>query len=208
MSQRRPAYISSRESYHHGDLRSALVIAARQLLEEGGASALSLRAAAQIAGVSAAAPYRHFRDREALYAAVLVDGFGELTALLETARTEAPDPVQAYLSVGRAYLGFAARQPALCSMMFSPEFDRVLHPELLEAGRAAFGVVLEAARTLQAAGLSGNRPAEAVALAGWTTVHGLASVQADGLLRHVLAMDAEDAGEALFSILIEGIAPR
>lgn len=167
-----------------------------------------MRAAAQAAGVSAAAPYRHFKDREALYAAVLCDGFQELATALHEAREAQPDPVAAYLGVGRAYLGFAAAHPRLFAAMFSADFNRMLHPELLDAGRSAFAQVREAARALEQAGLTGNRGADDVALAGWCTVHGLASIQVDDLLQHVLPVDPLHAAEALFSILVEGIAPR
>lgn len=197
-----------RTRYHHGDLRQALLAAAHQLLEQGGSGALTLRAAAQSAGVSAAAPYRHFADREALLAAALREGFEDMAQALRAAREAGSDPVDAYLAVGRAYLAFAAAHPRLYSVMFSAEFERVLYPELLDAGRAAFGEVLTAANALGDARLIGTRSAEDVALAGWTTVHGLASVQIDGLLAQVLPVDPAQAAERLFSILIEGIAPR
>lgn len=203
----RPAR-KQRGRYHHGDLREALLTAARGLLDEGGSAALTLRAAAQAAGVSAAAPYRHFADREALLAAALREGFVELARRLRVAREHGRDPVDAYLAVGRAYLAFAAEHPRLYAVMFSSDFNRVLYPDLLQAGRDTFGEVLAAARALHEAAMTGERSAEEVALAGWTSVHGLASIQVDGLLAHVLAVDPTQAAERLFSILVEGIAPR
>ena len=209
MSERSPHYgPAARASYHHGDLRRALIDAARNLLDEGAAGGVTLRAAAQAAGVSAAAPYRHFKDREALYAAVLCDGFQDMAATLRGAREAETDPVVAYLAVGRAYLGFAAAHPRLFAGMFSADFNRVLHPALSEAARDAFDQVLQAARVLEDAGMTGQRSAEHVALAGWTMVHGLAAIQVDNLLRHVLTVDPQHAAEAMFSILVEGVALR
>lgn len=197
-----------RSSYHHGDLRQALLDAARRLLEDGGSTALTLRAAAQAAGVSAAAPYRHFADREALLAATLAQAFGELAQALESARNAAPDPVAAYLAVGHAYLGFATAHPRLYRVMFGVECNKPEHPGLIAAEHGAFGVVLQAARDCGDAGLIGERLPEHVALAGWTTVHGLASLHVDDVLGIVLPIELPDAARALFSILIEGIAPR
>ena len=196
------------QGYHHGDLRRALLIAARQMVEEGGSQALTLRGAAQRAGVSSAAPYRHFADRESLLAATMAEGFDELAAATDAARAAAPDPVQAYLAVGRAYLGFAAAHPLLYRLMFGVECNKPEYPELLAAGERAFGVVLQAARDCAEAGLIGTRAPEQVALAGWSMVHGLASLHVDGVLGLVLPMPLPDAAEALFQVLVEGVRPR
>ncbi|MBE2210522.1 MAG: TetR/AcrR family transcriptional regulator [Xanthomonadaceae bacterium] len=205
---RKKTRIPKPQGYHHGDLQRALLIAARQMVDEGGAQALTLRGAAQKAGVSAAAPYRHFTDRDALLAAVITEGFDELTAATEAARAAAGDPVSAYLAVGEAYLGFAAVHPSLYRLMFGIECHKPDYPALLEAGQRAFGVVLRAAQDCGAAGLIGTRPPEQVALAGWTMVHGLASLHVDGVLSLVLPVPLPDAAAALFSILTEGVRPR
>lgn len=196
------------QGYHHGDLRRALLMSARQMVEKDGAQALTLRGAAQKAGVSAAAPYRHFEDRDALLAAVITEGFDELTAATEAARTAASDPVTAYLSVGEAYLGFAAMHPSLYRLMFGIDCHKPNYPELLQAGQRAFGVVLHAAQDCSAAGLTGVRPPEHIALAGWSMVHGLASLHVDGVLGLVLPVPLPDAAAALFSILTDGVKPR
>ena len=196
------------QGYHHGDLRRALLIAACQMVAEGGGQALTLRGAAQRAGVSAAAPYRHFADREALLAAVLTAGFDELTAATDTARVAAADPVSAYLAVGDAYLRFAALNPQLYRLMFGVECNKPAYPQLLEAGQRAFGVVLRAAQDCAQAGLIGTRPPEPVALAGWTLVHGLASLHVDGVLGLVLPLPLAEAAAGLFEILVEGVRPR
>ncbi len=178
------------------------------MVDDGGAQALTLRGAAQQAGVSAAAPYRHFADRDALLAAVISEGFDELTVATEAARSTTGDPVAAYLAVGHAYLDFAATHPSLYRLMFGIDCHKPDYPELLEAGQRAFGVVLRAAQECGHAGLIGARAPEEVALAGWTMVHGLASLHVDGVLGLVLPVPLPDAASALFSILTDGVRPR
>src|SRR2546430_4327077 len=104
-------------TYHHGDLRAGLVRAAMELLEEGGETALSLRAIARGAGVSPAAPYRHYADREALVSAVAAVGYRQLAERLAAAHP-APSTPEQLASVGVAYVEFALAQPALFRMMF------------------------------------------------------------------------------------------
>ncbi len=202
------ASIPRPRGYHHGDLRRALLLAARQLVDRGGSTALTLRAAAQQAGVSPAAPYRHFEDRDALLAAVLAEGFRELAATTEAARMAAPSPVDSYLAVGSAYLEFAGGHPNLYRLMFGADCNKLQHPDLLEAGKEAFSVVLRAAGECAAAGMVGTRAPEDVAIAGWSVVHGLASLQADGVLERVTQRPLPDVAQAMFSILVEGVAPR
>ncbi|MBS0217878.1 MAG: TetR/AcrR family transcriptional regulator [Proteobacteria bacterium] len=206
--KRRFCPIPRPQGYHHGDLRRALLLAARQLVDRGGTSALTLRAAAQQAGVSPAAPYRHFADRDALLAAVLAEGFRELAATTEAARISTSAPIDSYLAVGSAYLQFANEHPHLYRLMFGPECNKLQHPDLLEAGQEAFGVVLHAAHECVAAGMAGARTPEDVAIAGWSVVHGLASLQADGVLERVTQRPLPDVAQALFSILVEGVSPR
>ncbi|MBW8822960.1 MAG: TetR/AcrR family transcriptional regulator [Xanthomonadales bacterium] len=205
---RRSTPIPRPQGYHHGDLRRALLLAARKLVELGGSPALTLRAAAQQAGVSPAAPYRHFEDRDALLAAVLAEGFRELAATLEAARVSVPAPIDSYLAVGSAYLQFAAGNPRLYRLMFGSECNKLQYPDLLEAGQEAFAVVVRAAHQCAAAGLAGSHSPDDVALAGWSVVHGLASLQTDGVLERVTPRPLPDVAQALFSILVGGVVPR
>ena len=108
--------MKNESSYHHGDLRAALIKAAAAEIERGGYENLSLRELAQSLGVSRAAPYRHFADRRALLAAVAADGFDRLTAIHRNARGRTP---QARLAAaGRGYLAFAAARPQMFRLMF------------------------------------------------------------------------------------------
>jgi AcrR family transcriptional regulator len=171
--------LKTRESdYHHGDLRQALLQAARQTLEQNGPSSLSLRELARRVGVSHAAPYRHFTSREELLIALATDGFDELTSRLRAAE-KATGTLQ---GMGQAYVGFAVENPSLYKLMFSPELDR-RRPELLaEAAAAAFGLLRE-----QTTADDGERSGT---LAAWALVHGLSQLLIDRLLsEELLAAD-------------------
>ena len=193
--------------YHHGDLSRALVVAATRLVEAGGGGRLTLRAAAQAAGVSVAAPYRHFADREALLAAVLAEGFLELARRTDAARLAAPDPLAALAATGLAYVQFAAAHPRTYRLMFGPECDKASHPALMQAGHAARGVLHQAVADCAAAGLL--RPSanvQQVALAGWSLTHGLASLYVDGLLAGTPAsQDLAATAQALNAMLLAGV---
>src|ERR1700752_1113561 len=114
---------TSRAPYHHGDLRAACLRAAMELLEEHGETALSLRAVARRAGVSPAAPYRHYADRDALISAVAAVGYRELAERLAAAHPSPSTPVQ-LAGVAIAYVQFALERPALFRIMFGEPCDR------------------------------------------------------------------------------------
>jgi AcrR family transcriptional regulator len=200
-----------RATYHHGDLARALVQAARAQIEQHGPEHLSLRDAARVVGVSVAAPYRHFVDRQALLAAVLTEGFNELTATTDQARRAAPDPISGLRALALAYVEFAAKSPSIYRLMFSPACQKTNYPELMAAGLRAFGVLLEAVHQGQKQGLLRAGPTRDMALAGWALCHGLASLHADGLLlepgrgqpRDVLAQ-----ADALVNMLMHGVCTR
>ena len=162
------------KSYHHGELRTALVNAALDLLAEDGADAVSLRAVARRAGVSAMAPYRHYADKEALLAAVALRGFEGLQRVLRTADDGAPAG-QALVEQAVAYVRYALENPALFRLMFGPRRLGTLS-ELTMAGETAYAVL--AARV--AAEAPANTDRDARALGCWSLVHGLASLFLDG----------------------------
>ena len=115
--------------YHHGDLRRALVDAARRLLEAEGPSALSLRAVAREAGVSPAAPYHHFKDKGELLDAVAHEGWVMLDQALATAKANAPSIREAMSALGVAYVCFARDNPALYRVMYDTARDKEALPE-------------------------------------------------------------------------------
>lgn len=201
-----PTTTPGKTSYHHGDLARALVASATELVERAGPAALTLREAARLAGVSVAAPYRHFADREALLAAVLAQGFDGLTEHTENARQAAPNALAGLRAVGLAYVEFAAGNPSIYRLMFGPECDKAAHPALMESGLRARGVLVRAVVEAQAAGHVPPGSPEPMALAGWSICHGLASLHVDGMLEGILPppVTVHQAAEWLVDMLLAG----
>jgi AcrR family transcriptional regulator len=167
--------MSSKATYHHGDLRSALVRTAMELLEESGEAELSLRAVARRAGVSPAAPYRHYADREALISAVAAVGYRELAERLAAAHPSPSTPDQ-LASVAIAYVQFALERPALFRIMFGEPCDRDNDERVAATTAVSAYVRAIAQRTFPQA------DADALATAIWALVHGLAFLYLDGKL--------------------------
>ncbi len=197
-----------RSAYHHGDLRRALIDAATRMIDAGGSAALTVRAVAQAAGVSSAAPYRHFEDREALLAAVLAEGFDALAAHTEAARQAAPDARAALLAIGLAYVAFASARPRLYRLMFGPECDKARHPELMAAGDRALGVLLRTVSDAHAAGLIEAAQVQPLALAGWSLSHGLSTLHADGMFEGKVAGALPDNARAVMELLLRSVPGR
>jgi AcrR family transcriptional regulator len=192
-------WTGQRRGYHHGNLREALVEAAQALIAESGPAGFTIAEAARRAGVSPAAPYRHFRDAEALLAEVALRGFERLSVSLSQAwRDGKPEPIQAFENIGRAYLAFARSEPAFYAAMFEARIDAEAHPGLLTASDRAFTVLRVAAETVAAsAPKAGRPPALMVALHIWAMSHGIASLfcRADAG-RRKLPMSPEELLEA------------
>jgi len=200
---------SRRPSYHHGDLRRALLGAALELVEREGAEALTLRAAARRAGVSQAAPYRHFRDKEALLAAVAEEGFRSLTeALLQAAAPHAGDPLGRLRARGLAYVDFATSHPAHFRIMFGRgAADRSAHPELMKAAREAFEALVSGIRECQDAGIVRPGDPEELALCAWSATHGLAMLAVDGQLGE-RAVHLDALAQAVTASVFFGLGQR
>jgi len=197
-----------RRGYHHGNLREALIKAALDLIAAKGPAGFTFAEAARSAGVSPAAPYRHFRDRDALMADVARQGFERFEAFLTTAWNKGrPDTLTALGNVGKAYLAFARTEPAYYSAMFEAGLPLDDHPELREAGDRAFAIVRNAAEALCGTLPTAKRPpALMVALHIWAVSHGIASLFARGDAgRRKLPMTPEDLLEAAVLIYLEGL---
>jgi AcrR family transcriptional regulator len=194
-----------RQPYHHGDLRRALVEAAAELVAEGGIPALTLRAAAQRAGVSHAAPYHHFRDKAALVAAVADEGFGRLDrALAEAAAAPAASPRERLAALGRAYVRFAVENPHYFRVMFRPELappGAAEGPEAHGPAARAFGRLVEAVTAVLRAEGRPEGGVPAGTLVAWAGVHGLASLWLDGPLSR---MGLAPAGIEALARLVTG----
>ncbi|MDJ1131244.1 TetR/AcrR family transcriptional regulator [Streptomyces iconiensis] len=162
-------------AYHHGDLRAACLRAARELLEEDGSAALSMRAVARRAGVSPTAPYRHFPEREALVSAVAAEGYRELAEHLLAAHPSPATPNE-LAAVAVAYVRFALDHPALFRAMFAEPCDPGN-----EERAAATEAIAAYVRDLVRRAFPGADP-DALWTAVWALVHGLAFLHLDGKL--------------------------
>lgn len=194
--------------YHHGNLKEALIRAALDLIKEKGPAGFTFAEAARSAGVSPAAPYRHFRDRDELLADVARRGFEQFEGVLAKAWDEGrPDPLTAFDRMGRAYLDFAKREPAFYSAMFEAGISPESSPELRAAGDRAFAVLRNAAEILVAKIPAGDRPpALMVALHIWSMTHGIASLFGRGdAARRTLPMSSEDLLEAGTLLYFRGL---
>jgi AcrR family transcriptional regulator len=165
----------SGDSYHHGNLADACLRAARELLEEDGGAALSLRAVARRAGVSPTAPYRHYADRDALVSAVAAQGYRELAEHL-TAAHPAPTTPDDLAAVAVAYVDFALEHPALFRTMFAEPCDPASADRV-----AAIAAVSEYLGTIVQQAFTSTDP-DALATAIWALVHGLAFLHLDSKL--------------------------
>lgn len=177
--------MNSRDSarpYHHGELAPTLREAARAILEEEGLEALSLRSVARRAGVSHAAPYRHYPSREALLADVASEGLARLREELAQAASAPGDRAERIVRIGGAYLRFGSRHAGLLRLMFGSEIpNRGDFPGLAEA-TALIGDDIGHALGDPAAGL-----------AAWAAMHGLAML----ILDNVIDLGQKQAGLAV-----------
>lgn len=189
-----------RDSYHHGNLREALIQAALAMIAERGLAGFAIAELARAVGVSPAAPYRHFRDRQALLAEVARRGFEQLAAeLAEAAAASQSDPVRALQGCAQAHLAFAGREAAVYAAMFETGFPSGEHPELMRARDDAFAVLRRAADAACSRSTAPRRPPPLmVALHVWSLTHGIAAlfVGGEGSGRSWAPMAAEDLLEA------------
>jgi AcrR family transcriptional regulator len=200
-----------RRGYHHGNLREALIKATLDLISERGVSGFSFSEAARLAGVSSAAPYRHFRDRNALMADVAREGFARFAAALERAwNFGRPDPLTAFENVGRAYLAFAREEPAFFSAMFEAGLPIEADGELDEAAERAFAVLRSAVEAVVATLPKDKRPpVMMMSLHVWALAHGIASLFGRGdAARRKLPMTPEELLEAGVLVYLSGLGLR
>ena len=195
--------------YHHGNLKEALLQAALDLIAQKGAAGFTFADAARMAGVSPAAPYRHFRDRDELLSSIAQRGFEQFEAALGQAWDDGrPDTVTAFERVGRAYLEFARNEPAFYSAMFESGLPVDANPTLQTASERAFAIIRAAAERLAALSPPGTPrpPALMMALHIWSMSHGVASLFARGdAARRKLPMSAEELLEAEVLIYLRGL---
>lgn len=200
-----------RRGYHHGNLREALIAAALDLIRAKGPSGFTFAEAARAAGVSPAAPYRHYRDRDMLIADVARKGFVEFARRMKAEWADGkPDALTALQRLGKTYLTFAREEPAFYAAMFESGVSVSSQPDCAAASDDAFGTLRTACEAL-IAGLPAEKrpPALMVALHIWSLSHGVASLFARGdAARRPLPMGAEDLLEAGVLVYLDGLGIR
>jgi AcrR family transcriptional regulator len=201
-----------RGGYHHGNLRETLVECALRLIGERGPNGFTVAEVARAAAVSGAAPYRHFRDRNALIAEIARQGFERFAQELSVAWDHArPTPLAAIENCGRAYLAFARREPAFFAAMFEPGFPLEDDPALLAESERAFGVLRQAADAVVKTMPAATRPPVLmVTLHVWSLAHGIAALFIDGPSgsRRKLPMSPEDLLEAGLLLYLQSVGAR
>ena len=172
--------------YHHGDLRTALKRAALLLVASRGAKAFTLKEAAQRARVSVAAPYHHFKNREALLAEIAQEGFAQLATELELAASTT-DSRRRLEAIGCAYVVFAVKNPSQFRVMFAGEIRKERYPALLETSKTAFGTVIRALQHHY--GQASSKVPETLVLdlatMCWSLCHGVAMLFVDRLYAEI-----------------------
>lgn len=169
-------------SYHHGDLKQAMVEAGLALVREKGPRGFTLSEAARTAGVAKSAPYRHFKDKDALIVEMAVRGCGVLERDLMAA-ADAVEPVrEKLLAVLLAYVRFAEEHPDYFACMFQSGVDKMPYDELRAAAKADFDVVVRLAAQVE----SSPESVEALSIGVWTMAHGYAMLVAENAFAKVL----------------------
>jgi AcrR family transcriptional regulator len=199
---------SGRRGYHHGNLKEALIAAALDLISNKGAAGFTFAEAARQAGVSPAAPYRHYRDRDMLLADVARRGFQLFADRLIAAWDQGrPRAVDALHRMGRAYLAFARSEPAFYAAMFESGLRMQDHVECRNESDRSFEALRRACEAVIVDSAPARRPPSLMmALHIWAASHGVASLFARGdEARRTLPMRPEDLLESHILIYLDGL---
>lgn len=184
-------------TYHHGDLRNALIVAAAELIEEGGSLEFSITDAAKRAGVSSAAPYRHFKDKEDLLRAVRELAFIGLSDRVAAASdATAPGSVDRIIAIGRAYIDYACAKKPFFALMWEDRGDMAVRKAEVSMKRTGFDVLTEAVADLCAAhDVDCQLTPVRLATQLWAFAHGIATLEVNNMLNVI------DAGATADDIL-------
>jgi AcrR family transcriptional regulator len=193
-------------SYHHGNLKQALLEASLELIRKSGPGAFTLREVARRAGVSHNAPYRHFRDKEELLAALAAEGFDRLTAAMTKAAEAGIGALERFRLSGRGYVDFALRHPQHFAVMFEVPWRYDSYPHTQAAGARAFGTLVRYVEACQAEQVLPPGDAKPFALLAWSMVHGVAKLAIGGRLPLAEPADVLDFTDAATAALARGLA--
>jgi len=161
------------DNYHHGDLKNALIQAGIEILSNDGMQALSLRQVAKHAGVSHAAPYAHFADKQALIAAIAAEGYKKLYEQLRAAKKPEDDPLKQLVAVAFAYVQFAIDEPDHFKITFAGVVEAEQnYPEYVEQSKQCFAFVMGVVADCQAAGVLAQFDIQLATVSIWAAIHG------------------------------------
>lgn len=199
--------MTHRETYHHKELRQALIDAALELVVEKDVGSLSLREIARRVGVSHAAPYRHFADKDALLAAVAEEGFELLTITLKEAMQQVSSPLKQVQACGVAYVCYALAHPSHYRIMFGAygASSAQQYPTLADAAIQAFMVLVDGIIAGQQAGMIRSEDPKQLARAAWSLMHGLAMLIIDGQIPITESQGVASLSSFITQTLIEGL---
>jgi AcrR family transcriptional regulator len=191
-----------RKQYHHGDLKNALIRAGAEILATEGAAALTLRKAAQRAGVSHSAPYAHFADKQALVAAISTEGLRMLRGRIADATASwAGDPLRRLAEIAWETVRFALEQPDQYRVTFSNVIEQEsAYPAYVEAAHETLDALVALVRACQEAGVVAPGPADVATVGLWSLVHGFASLLVNNQLPSRV-VSRTSARELLFRVL-------
>lgn len=176
------------KTYHHGDLKNALIKAGVEILAKEGIGKLSLRKVAQKAGVSHTAPYFHFSDKQSLIAAISTEGFQKLSKALESAtKSHANNPKKQLIESAQAYIKFAVGNKDIFKIMFSSALEKEKeYPAFVEISQKTFRQVVETIEACQKAGVIKSGEADVLAVIIWSQIHGIISLALEGQISHTV----------------------
>ncbi len=197
-------------AYHHGNLRNELLDTAEAQLAESSIDELSLRALARAVGVSQTAPYRHFKDKSELLAALATRGYRKLLEGLETSGDAAgEDPRDEMRAFAHAYVGYAMEHPDLFKLMFGPTLQpQASYPELYQASRDTYELVRSIMRSGIEKGIFRDEDDHYMANAGWSGIHGLATLKVDMPQLFEVHVDLQRQIELEVDIFLAGICAQ
>lgn len=196
--------MAAKRPYHRLNLKQSLLDAAVALIGEAGPQAFTLREVARRAGVSHNAPYRHFRDKDDLLAAVAAQGFDQLTESMEQAMAKGRTAAERLRLAGRGYVQFALGSPRHILVMFEGPKPAEPRPEHVESAQRAFQTLLDAIAAAQAEGALPKGDPHRFAVVAWSGVHGLAKLAIGGQLPFD-AKQALDFANYLTQVLATGM---
>ena len=203
---------AAKARYHHGDLRAALLDAALAVISEIGPQGLTIREVARRAGVSHAAPYRHFADRDELILAVVEQGFELMQKTMQAEKAAAPaDPISQFAASGLAYVNFALQHPTYYRVMFSGDLlSSTGHVSLRHTSREALQEMVADIAQCQQLGVVRSGDPVMYALAILSTIHGFVSLVNDNRIGHLLGnpYSLHDVRDSVLRLIFEGIGAQ